>query len=275
MSPAFLFLIVTLDLAGVFFGVRMLLSCFKDKAKYPLLEKYRFTVLCQFVYQITILAANTVEAWRLLDFDYEESPCSVISVLQISVNVLLICNFLTMAVIHYHPAVLNLDRTLSPNTVKTTSFAVGFVISAILSWFSCFCQDCSSYAVIQVVLCLLSFAVLMFVVGRTCKHLRHLEHTSSQASPKPFLVRRICYDKKAVFHSACYGITLIILCIYCYQKIEQTAILYREALYLFAMNFVVAIIFPVAFKDLIDSNYDEQSCKQSVSVEGVALTIEG
>lgn len=88
-------------------------------------------------------------------------------------------------------------------------------------------------------------------------------------------MRRICYDKKAVFHSACYGITLIILCIYCYQKIEQTSILYREILYLFAMNFVVAIIFPVAFKDLIDSNYDEQSCKESVSVEGVALTIDG
>ena len=70
-----------------------------------------------------------------------ESPCSVISLLSISLNFFLICNVIAMAVIHYNPAVVNLDRSLSPNQVMASSLAVGFVFSAILSSFSCFCPD--------------------------------------------------------------------------------------------------------------------------------------
>ena len=59
MNLTVLFLIAALDLVGVFFGIRMLLSCFKDKPKCTLLQRYKFAVIFQFVYHVTVLAINT------------------------------------------------------------------------------------------------------------------------------------------------------------------------------------------------------------------------
>jgi len=250
----FLLLIAVLDLAGVFFGVQMLLSCSKDKARYTVLEKYRFTVVCQFVYQVTILATNTVEAWRLVDFQHEESSCSVISFLSNSFNFFLICNAMAMVLIHYQPVVLDLNPTFSPKLVRAASLVTGLVASAILSWFSCFCQNCITHVVFCIFVWLLAVAVVTSVAWRTCKLLRHLEHTSSEAPQS-------C-DKKAIFYSLCFGLIVMLFCLYMYQNLEETKML-KEALYLFAINFIVGVVFPVSFKDLIDSNF-EQSCKETV-----------
>ena len=252
-----LLLIAALDLAGVFFSIRMLLSCFKDKPNRTLLQRYKFAVIFQFVYHVTVLAINTVEAWRGFgdQFENEESPCTVISLLSISLNFFLICNVIAMAVIHYNPAVVNLDRSLSPNQVMASSFAVGCVISGILSWFSCFCQDCTSYAVFKVLISLLSFALVSLVAWKTYKHIRDMEHTAPSM--------RICCDKKGILYLACYGVMVTTLCLSLYQNLEETK-LDKKALYLFAVNFIVGIVLPVSFKDLIDSNFEEQTCKETV-----------
>ena len=160
-----------------------------------------------------------------------------------------------MAVIHYNPAVVNLDRSLSPNQVMASSFAVGCVISGILSWFSCFCQDCTSYAVFKVLISLLSFALVSLVAWKTYKHIRDVEHTAPSM--------RICCDKKGILYLACYGVMVTILCLSLYQNLEETK-LDKKALYLFAVNFIVGIVLPVSFKDLIDSNFEEQTCKETV-----------
>ena len=261
MNLTVLLLIAALDLAGVFFGIRMLLSCFKDKPNRTLFQKYKLAVIFQFVYQVTVLAINTVEAGRGFgdQFENEESPCSVISLLSISLIFSLICNAIAMAVIHYHPALVNSDRSLSPNQVMASSFAVGCVISAILSWFSCFCQDCTSYAVFKVFICLLSFALVSLVAWRTYKHIGDLEYTSPKASPTTGRLR-LCCDKKGILYSVCYGVMVTILCLSLYRKLDETE-LDKKALYLFAVNFIVGIVFPVSFKDLIDSNFEEQTCK--------------
>ena len=250
----FLLLVAVLDLVGVFFSVQMLLSCFKDKARYTVLEKYGFTVICQFVYQITALATNTVEAWRLVDFQHKELSCSVISLLLNSVNFFLICNAMAMVLIHYQPVVLDLNPTFSPKLVRATALVTALVASAILSWFSCFCQNCITYVVFCIFVWLLAVAVITFVAWRTCKHLRHLEHTTSEAPQS-------C-DKKAIFYSFCFGLIVMLFCLYTYQKLEETKT-FNKALYLFAINFIVGVVFPVSFKDLIDSNL-EQSCKETV-----------
>ena len=261
MNLTVLLLIAALDLVGVFFGIRMLLSCFKDKPNRTLLQKYKLAVICQFVYQVTVLAINTVEAWRGFgdQFENEESPCSVISLLSISLIFFLIYNAIAIAVIHYHPAVMNSNRSLSPNQVMASSFALGCVISAILSWFSCFCEDCTSYAVFKVFICLLWFALVSLVAWRTYKHIRDLEHTAPKVSP-PTRHLRICCDKKCILYLVCYGVMVTILCLSLYQKLDETEP-DKKALYLFAVNLVVGIVFPVSFKDLIDSNFEDQTYK--------------
>jgi len=54
----------------------------------------------------------------------------------------------------------------------------------------------------------------------------------------------------------------MLFCLYMYQNLEETK-MFKEALYLFSINFIVGVVFPVSFEDLIDSNFG-QSCKETV-----------
>ena len=143
-------MIVVLDLAGLFFGVRMLQSCFQDKEKFPFLQKYRLPVLCQFVFQVAIMTENTVEAWSVLSHEYQETTCCLLNFLTISVNLLLICNAIAMIVIHFEFAVLDLEASLpSQQLVMATAIIVSCVFAAILSVFNCFCLYCESHTALS------------------------------------------------------------------------------------------------------------------------------
>ena len=262
MGLAFVLSIAVLDLVGIYFGTQMMLSCFRDKAKYPLLQKYRFIVTCQVAFQATILVANTVEAWNGLE--NEKSPCGVISLLRISAIFFVICNGVAMCVIHYHPAVLN--RELSPNQVMAPNLMAGFATSVAWSCFSCFCQDCASYAVFTRCIWLLLVAAVMFVAWRTLRYYSFGEHVISNASPSVKIRRPwVCCDKKDVFVVASHVVMVVLLSLYCYQKLVETSKLHEEAIYLFALNFVVGMVFPVCFRDFISWNYDEeQNCRETM-----------
>ena len=264
MGPAFVLSIAVLDLVGIYFGTQMMLSCFQDKAKYPLLQKYRLIVTCQFAFQATILVANTVEAWNGLEnFEHEKSPCGVISLVRISAIFFVICNGVAMCVTHFHPAVLNVKRELSPNQVMAPTLMAGFVISVAWSCFSCFCQECASYAVFTRGIWLLLVAVVVFVAWRTLRYYSFGENVTSKASPSVKTWRPwVCCGEKDVFLSACYTVLLVLLSLYCYQKLQETSKLHEQAIYLFALNFAVGIVFPVCFRDFINSNYEDgQNCK--------------
>ena len=265
MGPAFALSVAVLDLVGIYFGTQMMLSCFQDKAEYPLLQKYRFVVTCQFVFQATILVANTVEARNGLEnFEHENSPCDVISLARNSAIFFVICNGVAMCVIHYHPAVLN--RELSPNQVMAPNLMAGFAISVAWSCFSCFCQDCASYAVFTRCIWLLLVAAVMFVAWRTLRYYSFGEHVISKASPSVKTWRPwICCDKKVVFLLASHVVMVVLLYLYCYQKLKETSKLHEEVIYLFTLNFAAGIVFPVCFRDFINSNYDdEQNCRETV-----------
>ena len=268
MGPAFLLLLAVLDLVGIYFGTQMMLSCFQDKAKYPVLKKYRFIVTCQFGYQATILTANTVDAWNGHEnFSHEKSPCGVINLLRISATFFVICNCVAMCAIHYRPAVLNVKRALSPNQVMAAALTAGFAISAAWSCFSCLLQDCTSYAVFKHCVWWLLFAVVVFVAWLTLRHYTcEEERVTSKAAPSAAKAWRpwVCCDKKAAFVSACHVVMLVLLCLFCYQKHQETSKLHEGALYFLALNFVVGIVFPVCFRELINSNYDEQDRQETL-----------
>ena len=60
MSPLlYLLSIVGLDILGLFFNIRMLLGCLRKENRY-----LTFWVICQYVFQVTILVAVTVDAWN-------------------------------------------------------------------------------------------------------------------------------------------------------------------------------------------------------------------
>ena len=88
MSPLlYLLSIVGLDILGLFFNIRMLLACLRKENRY--LTPW---VICQFVFQVTILVAVTVEAWnKHVDENYEY--CCLLKELQKTAVFLAVCNF--------------------------------------------------------------------------------------------------------------------------------------------------------------------------------------
>lgn len=253
-----------LDLAGLFFGIRMLLSGFKDKAKYPLLQRYRLITISQFVCQVTILATNTLKA--SIDFQHEESLCSAIGLVTMSTNFFVISNFVAMAVVHYHLAVVNFDRELSPKLVWSVTSAVGFVTSAIISWSACFCQNCVFHVVFSAFIWLLSYVTVAIVAWRSYKHIRKQEEQTDPKASTKASQHGICCGKKTLMYVVCFGAMVTSVCLYCYESFEGTGKLYKEALYLFAVSFIVGIVLPVSFKDLIESNYEEQNWRKPVEM---------
>lgn len=126
-------LLAVTDLAGVFFNTRMLLGCFKNKTKpyTPVFETLKPLIICQFVYQVVILATNTVEAWR----EYDESCCAL-RLLSSSANIFLAFNVLAMWVNESSKAVVYKTRQLSPMLLMATALCLGFVNSALVWWHS-------------------------------------------------------------------------------------------------------------------------------------------
>ena len=88
MSPVlYLLSIVGLDILGLFFNIRMLLGCLRKENRY--LTPW---VTCQFVFQVTILVAVTVDAWnKHVDENYEY--CCLLKELQKTGVFLAVCNF--------------------------------------------------------------------------------------------------------------------------------------------------------------------------------------
>lgn len=254
---------VVLDLAGLFFGVRMLLSCFQDKEKFPFLQRYRLPVLCQFVYQVIILTTNTVEIRNVLSLKYQETTCSVLNFLTISVNLLLICNAIAMIVIHFKFAVLVFEGSLpSQQLVMTTAIVVSCVFAAILSVFDCFCLYCDSHAAVLVFVWFSFSAVVIFVGWKASKDIFHQEQLNCEGSSKQSH-SPICFAaEKVVFYSLCFGVMMMLVCLYFYQSIEKHDWFQKTAVNLLAVNFIAGVIFPSSFKDLIDSNYEHQNSER-------------
>ena len=71
--------------------------------KHAHLKKYRMVTSFQFVYQVTILAMNTIEALRGgLDAQPKEF-CSVFTVVMVSIYTLQLFNLTAMSVIYFCP----------------------------------------------------------------------------------------------------------------------------------------------------------------------------
>ena len=72
-------LLAAVDLAGVFFNIRMLRTCFKDKTKNTFLQRSRMVAIWQVACQATILGMDAVELWNGLDVQPRDS-CNVFRV---------------------------------------------------------------------------------------------------------------------------------------------------------------------------------------------------
>lgn len=84
MSLVFMIFLAFIHLSAVVGNLQMLLSCFKDEKKYSFLQRGRRFLIIQWVCQVTILVADTVESWKAFASHLKKS-CNIFRFLSLSV----------------------------------------------------------------------------------------------------------------------------------------------------------------------------------------------
>ena len=125
-------------MVGVFFNLRMLRSCFKDKTKNTFLQKCRTLTVCQCACQVTILVADAVESWIGLETQPRES-CNVFRVLSSSTLFLQGCNLVAILMIHFDQPTSHGTRELCSKLKVSAAWSLGFIGSAMIWWYPVVC----------------------------------------------------------------------------------------------------------------------------------------
>jgi len=249
-----------LDLVGIYFNIRMLLHCFKNNRELAFPEKYKPFVICQFVYQVSVLAMNTVEVWNGVDVQHDDS-CSFFKMLSICANIFLVSNLATMSIIAaYHPIVYK-NQEFSPKLLILTPVFVGVTGSAILWWYSCWLHECES----QKVAINIFLAVLLLLLFVTWIKYTQLDQTSEK------LEAGLLWDTVTEQRKACFVTTwLVIFCAVVvglgslpWPSLEESR---EKTICLFLMNTVVGIAMPVALNCLFESIHEEENVLETVVI---------
>lgn len=130
-------LLLALESVGIVFNVRMLWSCFRDKAKHTILQRCRLLFIFQFIYEVTIIAIDASKVWKILDGHRETENCSVNNVLSGSIIFLTIFNIIAILMTTSDHAVVYQEIQLSPNLLLSALLCFGVIVSAMIYWYMC------------------------------------------------------------------------------------------------------------------------------------------
>ena len=240
-------ILAALDLAGVYFNVRMLLSCFTIEPKREFLHKYRPLVICQFVYQVSVLAMNSIEAWSGLDVQHDESSCIVLKMTSICINIFLVSNLVAMLIVAVEQPITYNNQELSPKLLMLVPVCLGFIGSAILWW----CNRSSLYEFECQVIAIIFFVVFLPLPLVTWKKYTQRDQTSEKLEAAlPWAIfkenKKVCVV--TVWLLICCGV-VIASGTSQWSSYEE----FDEIVCLFMINSVVGIGLPVVFNELFYS----------------------
>ena len=272
MNLIYMLLLGALDLAGAFFNMRMLLSCFRDRTKYTFLQKCRTLTVFQCVCQVTILVTNAVKSWKLFGFEIQRrdtgQSCDVLWALLISVMVFLACNYVIlmgfsddrMVNVNYAGASFKLKLLV------LAALSLGLIGSAVI-WYSCFSQEVlpqmAVKGVLIVVTMILSFVALLFALSSKDNIHVHPEDITAETSKKRYaysLLSSVCRENMRsilfiAFLLICLAVILRELSRSSFSLNFEEAKFFLEVVYSLITRFVVGIVLPLTISDLIDESY--------------------
>ena len=265
MGLMYTLLMAALDLAGITLNLRMLRNCFKDKTKYRFLQKCRTLAICQCTCQVIILLADALSSWKGLETEPRES-CNVFSVLSSSMLFFQACNLMAILIIYFdQPTAHGTSELCSKLKISATLF-LGFTGSAMIWWYNCSSGEFLFQMVLKVIFvtnATVAFAILLFTLdGRNSIYVQ-LEVDTQQASMKTCsLVWKVFKEN----HRPVLFITLLLVCLlvilsWSPRSAENEAlkdVLYSK-IYSIITRFVVGIVLPVTFTDLIELSKEEEN----------------
>ena len=255
MSLIHLVLIAALDLAGVFFNLRILWRCFSEQTKNSFAKNCRALAVWQFVCQVMIAVADALEFWKGFDIQPREA-CNVFKALSLSILLFQACN-ITVIMIHFydHHHKVNRSQDVSSKLKVSIALSLGIIGSAVIGWF-CFSQEFLAFVSARVAcFAIVAFVLFQFAVAsRNDVQITQLEQTTSEASINPtchVLWKVFTEDKKHLFFIAVLLACLVGSCFYS-----------KEIFYLLMTRFTVGIVLLITVGDLIDSIYKMENGKK-------------
>ena len=261
MKLIYALVMAALDLAGIFFNIRMLRSCFKDKTKYTFLQNCRTLTVCQFVCQAIILVADAVESWKGFEIQPRET-CNVFRILMCSTLFFQGCNLLAILVIYFDHPVGQGNLELSSKLKISAALSLGFIGSVVIWWCSCFAQDFFSQLAITVLFIVaVAFVVLLFAADATKIIQDPLDDAATpETSTKTYSLLCKVYKEhqRPVFFIILLLLSLVVILSGSPHSAETEG--FKEMFfYSIVTRFVVGIILPVTFSDLIELSQKEEN----------------
>lgn len=263
MSLVYRLLMAALDLTGIVFNLRMLRSCFKDKIKYTFLQKCRAVAVCQCACQVTILVADAVESWKGLQTQPREY-CDVFRVLSSSTLFFQGCNLIAILIIFFDQPKLHGASELCYKLKISAALCLGFT-GSLIRWYSCFAQEFLFQMVLRVVYVVtVAFVVFLFAYNARNNIHDKPEDETQQASMKTCSLLWKVFKEHRV---PLLFITLLLACFlvilsWSFRSVENES--QKDVLYLVITRFVVGIVLPVTFTDLIELSKQEENGLKTV-----------
>lgn len=251
MGSIYVPLITSLGLVGVFFNLRMLLSCLRNKTKYTFLQNIWPVVIWQTVYHATVITMNTVDAWmspKLQRVEY----CSVIYALVSTLMTFFVGgNLMAILAMESRNSLGSVDQSREPFSTftlfRTALLALGFTIAVILRFYICFHQHLAFYVMnISVIVVVTMIVLLLVAYGSSVPSLDLDRITPNRPMLRTSLLTRCKKNKGNVLF-----VTLFLMC----TGLVVTQLFSTQAFqafsYMLIVNAVVGIALPVAFGDFI------------------------
>ena len=258
------------DLAGVFFNLRMLQSCFKDKTKNTFVQRSRMLAIFQVICQATILVMDAEESWNGFDVQPRES-CNVFRVMSIIMMVIQACNTTVIMIIYFdHYMGYQYQGCRSSKVKITVAVFFGIIGSIIIWWYSCGSQQIISLKAVKV-MCVVSVVFVAFVLVTTVGNIHDFpEGMSTEASTKtcPLLWAVLKEDKTPVSFMTLLLLSFVLIL----TDVPRLSFHFKELLWLLIIRFAVGIILPSNVCDIINSSYEERN-KESVEAKNTHLEL--
>ena len=254
-----------LDLAGIIFNLRMLRSCFKDKTKYTFLQKCRTLAICQCACQVTILVADAVESWKGL----ETQPSNVFRVLSSSTLFFQGCNLMAILIIYFDQPTSHGASELCSKLKMSAALFLGLIGSAMIWWNSYFSSDFHIFRMAPLpVLFVVSVAFVILLFAWDARNIIHdqVEDDTQQASMKTCsLLWKVLHEhRRPVLFIFLLLVCLVVILSWSPRSAEVEVL--KEVLYSVITRFVVGIVLPVTFTDLIESSKQEENGLKTVVI---------
>ena len=266
-------ILIAFHLVGVLFNIRMLASCFKDKASHTILHKSWQLMVWQCILQLTLLVLNADEVARAFS-EQEQEWCRTKRILVTSVGLFMIYNVLAILAVE-DPSIVCLKRELSPKAAMKGTLTAGVITCRILFWVGavsssapCVSHIASTFASALMIL------FLLMLVFRICTQADHSMKSSTAETSLLLSFTRKC--KTAVFLTAfaalvCTALAIVQLLSTVVSCVSVVNSFYTQENYaefwpgvgflqkIFYLNIIwlaVGIALPVTFRQLIDSSVD-------------------